>query len=76
MLNYVTGTVDSTANAEAGAERAIAAWNEHPADVHLIGKDILTTHSVYWTTLLMALGWALPKQILGHGWWLWQGRAN
>ena len=74
LLNYVTGTVDSTADAEAGAERAIAAWNEHPADVHVIGKDILTTHSVYWTTLLMALGWALPKQILGHGWWLWQGR--
>ncbi len=74
LLNYVTGTVDSTADADGSAERSIAAWNEHPADVHLIGKDILTTHSVYWTTLLMALGWALPKQILGHGWWLWQGR--
>ena len=74
LLNYVTGTVDPAADPQASAERSIAAWNEHPADVHLIGKDILTTHSVYWTTLLMALGWALPKQILGHGWWLWQGR--
>ncbi len=35
---------------------------------HLIGKDILTTHSVYWITLLMALDLPLPKQILAHGW--------
>ncbi|MCA9524315.1 MAG: methionine--tRNA ligase [Myxococcales bacterium] len=37
---------------------------------HLIGKDILTTHSVYWTTMLMALGLPLPQQIIAHGWWL------
>jgi len=75
LLNYVTGTVDPRGGEtpEETARRAIAAWNEHPADVHLIGKDILTTHSVYWTTLLMALGWPLPGQILGHGWWLWEG---
>ncbi|MDX1660663.1 MAG: methionine--tRNA ligase [Gemmatimonadota bacterium] len=75
LLNYVTGTVDpaSGESPEATAERAIASWNDHPADVHLIGKDILTTHSVYWITLLMALDWALPKQILAHGWWLWEG---
>ncbi|MFN2383673.1 MAG: class I tRNA ligase family protein, partial [Gemmatimonadota bacterium] len=73
LLNYVTGTVDAGPDPEATADAAIAAWNAHPADVHLIGKDILTTHSVYWTTLLMALGWALPRQILGHGWWLWAG---
>jgi methionyl-tRNA synthetase len=73
LLNYVTGTVDAGGDPEADARRAIAAWNEHPADVHLIGKDILTTHSVYWTTLLMALGWSLPRQILAHGWWVWQG---
>ncbi len=41
-----------------------------PADFHLIGKDILTTHAVYWTTLLMALGMPLPKHILAHGWWM------
>lgn len=41
-----------------------------PADYHLIGKDILTTHSIYWTTLLAALGIELPKHILAHGWWL------
>lgn len=75
LLNYVTGTVDPRPgeSPEATAGRAIAAWNDHPADVHLMGKDILTTHSVYWITLLMALGWALPRQILAHGWWLWEG---
>ena len=75
LLNYVTGAVDPAPGEapEETARRALAAWNEHPADVHLIGKDILTTHSVYWITLLMALGWALPRQILGHGWWLWEG---
>jgi methionyl-tRNA synthetase len=41
-----------------------------PASHHLIGKDILTTHSVYWTTMLMALGIPLPKTITAHGWWL------
>lgn len=76
LLNYVTGTVDPARgeSPEEAARRAIAAWNDHPADVHLIGKDILTTHSVYWITLLMALGWALPRQVLAHGWWVWEGR--
>ena len=41
-----------------------------PATYHLIGKDILTTHSVYWPTMLMALDIELPKHILAHGWWL------
>ncbi len=41
-----------------------------PADVHLIGKDILTTHCVYWTTMLFSLGLHLPKTIFAHGWWL------
>ncbi|MBF0504056.1 MAG: methionine--tRNA ligase [Candidatus Omnitrophica bacterium] len=41
-----------------------------PADVHLIGKDILTTHCIYWTTMLFSLGVDLPKTIFAHGWWL------
>ncbi|MCR4337009.1 MAG: methionine--tRNA ligase [Candidatus Omnitrophica bacterium] len=41
-----------------------------PADLHLIGKDILTTHAVYWSTMLFALGLPLPKTIFAHGWWL------
>jgi len=41
-----------------------------PASIHLIGKDILTTHAVYWPTMLMAAGIKLPKTIFAHGWWL------
>ena len=41
-----------------------------PANLHLIGKDILTTHSVYWPTMLLSAGIKLPKTIFAHGWWL------
>ena len=41
-----------------------------PASMHLIGKDILTTHAVYWPTMLMSAGIELPKTIFAHGWWL------
>ncbi len=40
-----------------------------PADLHLVGKDILTTHSVYWSTMLMGLGIPLPRGLFAHGWW-------
>ncbi len=45
-----------------------------PADHHLVGKDILTTHSVYWSTMLMALDRPLPRNIFAHGWWTRDGR--
>ncbi len=61
LLNYVSAV----------SERRFAAgapiW---PADAHLIGKDILTTHAVYWPTLLQALGLPQPRHIVAHGWWL------
>jgi methionyl-tRNA synthetase len=44
-----------------------------PANVHLVGKDILTTHAVYWSTMLMALEQALPHSIFAHGWWTVDG---
>ncbi len=44
-----------------------------PATVHLVGKDILTTHAVYWSTMLMALGMELPETIFAHGWWTVDG---
>lgn len=44
-----------------------------PADHHLVGKDILTTHSVYWSTMLKALDLPLPKNIFAHGWWTVNG---
>jgi len=44
-----------------------------PADVHLIGKDILRFHTIYWPIMLMALELPLPKQVFGHGWLLFDG---
>ena len=41
-----------------------------PADVHIIGKDILRFHTIYWPIMLMALGEPLPKQVFGHPWLL------
>jgi methionyl-tRNA synthetase len=44
-----------------------------PASVHLVGKDILTTHAVYWSTMLMAQDMTLPETIFAHGWWTVDG---
>jgi methionyl-tRNA synthetase len=41
-----------------------------PANVHLVGKDILRFHCVYWPAFLMSAGIELPRQVFGHGWWL------
>jgi methionyl-tRNA synthetase len=41
-----------------------------PADIHLVGKDILRFHAVYWPAFLMASGLPLPRTVYGHGWWL------
>jgi len=62
LTNYISA-VGYTSN-----EEQFARW--WPADVHLIGKDILTTHAVYWPTMLMAAGIPLPRTIFAHGWWL------
>lgn len=72
LTNYITVPIDhgdpglpplAPATAS-GAPRSL--W---PADVHLIGKDILKFHAVYWPIMLRAAGLPLPKQILAHGWW-------
>lgn len=44
-----------------------------PCDVHLVGKDIIRFHTIYWPIMLMALGLELPKQVFGHGWLLVDG---
>lgn len=44
-----------------------------PANIHLIGKDILRFHAVYWPTFLMAAGLPLPGQVFAHGWWTVEG---
>ena len=45
-----------------------------PADLHLIGKEILWFHSVYWPAMLMSLDLPLPKRVFAHGWWTAEGR--
>ncbi|MFH1709249.1 MAG: methionine--tRNA ligase [Planctomycetota bacterium] len=62
LLNYVTGVGFRR------DERQFNAW--WPATCHLLGKDILTTHAVYWTTMLKAMGLPQPQTIFAHGWWL------
>ncbi len=63
----------SVPEAEASGNSQLATRNSQlslwPADVHLIGKDILKFHAVYWPIMLKALGAPLPKTLLVHGWW-------
>lgn len=44
-----------------------------PADVHIVGKDILRFHAIYWPAFLMAIDMPLPKRVFAHGWWLVSG---
>ena len=48
--------------------------NFWPADIHMVGKDILRFHAVYWPAFLMAVELPLPKRIFAHGWWTNEGK--
>jgi len=62
LLNYLSAT---RIHAKEGFTPDL--W---PADLHLIGKDIVTTHAVYWPIMLHAAGYEPPKTIFAHGWWM------
>ena len=65
LTNYITGIgYDADGDSTAQFEKL---W---PADLHLIGKDIIRFHTIYWPIFLMALGLSLPKQVFGHPWLL------
>jgi methionyl-tRNA synthetase len=51
---------------------AVDGENRWPADLHLIGKEILRFHTVFWPAFLMAAGWELPKKVFAHGWLLFE----
>jgi methionyl-tRNA synthetase len=51
---------------------AVEGEKEWPADLHLIGKEIVRFHAIYWPAFLMAAGWPLPKRIFAHGWLLFE----
>lgn len=65
LTNYITGI---GYDAEGGSTEQFS--KEWPADLHLIGKDIIRFHTIYWPIFLMALDLPLPKQIFGHPWLL------
>ena len=68
LLNYATAVGYAQKDREDDFQKW---WSSEQTQVcHLIGKDILTTHAVYWPTMLMALGVRLPDTIFGHGWLL------
>ena len=62
LINYIT------AAGFGSDQESFSKW--WPASYHLIGKDILTTHAVYWPTMLMSAKIELPESIFAHGWWL------
>lgn len=64
--DVITGSSSSSADSSSSSvDRAISqGW---PADVHVIGKDILRFHAIYWPGMLMSAGLPLPKQVFGHG---------
>ena len=65
LTNYITG-IGYDADGDS-TEQYPKLW---PADLHLIGKDIIRFHTIYWPIFLMALGLPLPKQVFGHPWLL------
>lgn len=64
LTNYITGI---GYNPDGSSDDYKKYW---PADLHVIGKDIVRFHTIYWPIILMALGEPLPKQVLGHPWLL------
>lgn len=61
LTNYIT--------AAGFPDEADPRWGFWPADLHVVGKDILRFHAVYWPAFLMAAGVAPPKRVYAHGWW-------
>ncbi|MEL7240407.1 MAG: class I tRNA ligase family protein, partial [Planctomycetota bacterium] len=68
LSNYITAL--GYGSDEAG-DRYDTFW---PVDVHLIGKEIIWFHTVYWPAMLMSIDAALPKQVFAHGWWVSEGK--
>lgn len=67
LTNYITAIGYPDENAESFKKY----W---PADVHMVGKDILRFHAVYWPAFLMAANLAPPKRVFAHGWWTIEGQ--
>ncbi len=70
LVNYLSALADPDAEDPFSSERIRTFW---PAATHLIGKDILRFHAVYWPCFLLSAGLPLPRTILCHGWWTVRG---
>jgi methionyl-tRNA synthetase len=68
-LDALTNYITAAGFPDESAER----WRFWPADLHVVGKDILRFHAVYWPAFLLAAGIATPKRIYAHGWWTADG---
>jgi methionyl-tRNA synthetase len=66
LTNYITALGYPDEKAEL--------WKFWPADVHMVGKDIVRFHAIYWPAFLMAAGLALPRRVFAHGWWTNEGQ--
>jgi methionyl-tRNA synthetase len=69
LTNYLTA-VGYGADDDASRQKFARYW---PADVHLIGKEIVRQHAIYWPAFLLAAGLPVPAQVASHGWWLMDG---
>ncbi len=65
-LDALTNYITAAGYPDTGSKRFEKYW---PADLHMVGKDILRFHAVYWPAFLMAAGIAPPKRVFAHGWW-------
>ena len=68
-LDALTNYLSAVGYPDEGAAR----WSFWPADVHVVGKDILRFHAVYWPAFLMAAGLPVPASVVAHGWWVASG---
>jgi methionyl-tRNA synthetase len=70
-LDALTNYITAVGYPDTESETFRAFW---PADLHMVGKDIVRFHAVYWPAFLMAAGLAPPKRVFAHGWWTVEGQ--
>jgi methionyl-tRNA synthetase len=70
-LDALTNYLSALGYPDEGDERYQQFW---PADIHLMAKDIIRFHAVYWPAFLMSAGLELPKRVMAHGWWTVEGK--
>ena len=70
-VDALTNYISAIGYPDTNAEEFKAFW---PADVHVVGKDILRFHAVYWPAFLMSAGLPAPKMVFAHGWWMAEGQ--